>query len=131
MSEEEGDKQVSKQFINSIKNWVVIDDKMKKLKEELKILTNEKKEYEKVVLQELDKLDEKVIDITDGKLRKNVSKTQVPLKKDHIEKTLQEFTKDQLKTNEIIKQMLETRQYVERINLKRTGKKKPKDNKEK
>jgi hypothetical protein len=130
MSEEE-DKQVSKQFINSIKNWVAIDDKMKKLKEELKILTNEKKEYEKVVLQELDKLDEKVIDITDGKLRKNVSKTQVPLKKDHIEKTLQEFTKDQLKTNEIIKQMLETRQYVERINLKRTGKKKPKENKEK
>ena len=131
MSEEEEDKQVSKQFINSIKNWVAIDDKMKKLKEELKMLTNEKKEYEKVVLQELDKLDEKVIDITDGKLRKNVSKTQVPLKKDHIEKTLQEFTKDQLKTNEIIKQMLETRQYVERINLKRTGKKKPKDNKEK
>jgi DNA repair ATPase RecN len=80
-------KQVSNKFVNSIKNWVAIDDKirkinneMKKYKDELKILTSQKQEFEKLVLDELDKMDEKVISISDGKIRKNVSKTQKPLK---------------------------------------------------
>jgi DNA repair ATPase RecN len=120
-------KQVSNKFVNSIKNWVAIDDKirkinneMKKYKDELKILTSQKQEFEKLVLDELDKMDEKVISISDGKIRKNVSKTQKPLKKEDIQKTIFEFTKDEKKTFDIIEQMEKTRQTVEKINLKRT-----------
>jgi hypothetical protein len=120
MSDEKEQKTVSKEFVNSIKKWVSIDDDSKKLKEKLKLLSNEKKEVETVILSELDKMDEKVIEITDGKLRKNVSKTQAPLKKDHISKTIHEFTKDEQKTKDIIEYMMKSRQVVERINLKRT-----------
>lgn len=116
----EAPKSVSKEFVNSIKKWVALDDSMKKLRDQIKLITNEKKESESIILQELDKMDEKIIEITDGKLRKNVSKTQGPLKKDHIAKTLDEFTKDNKKTLELIEYMMNSRQTVERVNLKRT-----------
>lgn len=119
MSEEEK-KQVTNKFVNSIKQWVTLDDRMQKLKEELKKISNEKKEVEQIVLSELDKMDEKVISISDGKIRKNISKSQTPLKKEHIQKTIFDFTKDESKTSEIIDQMMKSRQTVERVNLKRT-----------
>jgi hypothetical protein len=119
MSEEEK-KQVTNKFVNSIKQWVTLDDRMQKLKEELKKISNEKKEVEEIVLSELDKMDEKVISISDGKIRKNISKSQTPLKKEHIQKTIFDFTKDESKTSEIIDQMMKSRQTVERVNLKRT-----------
>jgi hypothetical protein len=118
-SENEEKKQVSNKFINSIKHWVAIDDKMRKLKDELKNLGNEKKEYEKSVIEELDKMDEKVISISDGKIRKNVTKTQTPLKKEHIQKTIFDFTKDEVKTFELLDVMMKSRQTVEKVNLKR------------
>ena len=96
MGEEQ--KSVSQEFVNSIKKWVTLDDECKKLKEKLRELNADKKTAEEVILYELDKMEEKVISITDGKLRKNVSKTQVPLKKDHIAKSIHEFTKDEQKT---------------------------------
>ena len=118
-SENEEKKQVSNKFVNSIKHWVAIDDKMRKLKDELKNLGNEKKEYEKSVIEELDKMDEKVISISDGKIRKNVTKTQTPLKKEHIQKTIFDFTKDEVKTFELLDVMMKSRQTVEKVNLKR------------
>jgi hypothetical protein len=118
-SENEEKKQVSNKFVNSIKHWVTIDDKMRKLKDELKNLGNEKKEYEKSVIEELDKMDEKVISISDGKIRKNVTKTQTPLKKEHIQKTIFDFTKDEVKTFELLDVMMKSRQTVEKVNLKR------------
>jgi hypothetical protein len=119
-------KKVSNKFIDSIKSWVVLDDKIKKLKEEIKTLTTDKTEYEKIVLEELDKMDEKVISISDGKLRKNVTKTQVPLKKEHIQKTILDLTKDQIKATSIFNDMMKSRQTVERVNLKRTKNRDPK-----
>jgi hypothetical protein len=131
MSEEKEDKNktVSKEFINSIKNWVALDDKIKKLKEDMKTLTNEKKEYEDIVLKELDNMDEKVIAISDGKLRKNVSKTQTPLKKELIQKTLLEYLKDEKKAIDIFDSMNKSRQTVERVNLKRIKNRDTKDSK--
>lgn len=113
-------KQVSNKFVNSIKQWVALDDRIQKLKEELKKVNNEKKEFETIVLAELDKMDEKVISISDGKIRKNISKSQTPLKKEHIQKTIFDFIKDESKTSEMIDQMMKSRQMVERVNLKRT-----------
>jgi len=126
MSEDnvEPPKQISTELINSIKKWVSIDDDIKKIRNKTKELTSEKKELEIIILDELDKIDEQVIEITDGKLRKNISKTQTPLKKEHIIKTIQEFTKDEQKTNDIIDYMMKSRQVVEKINLKRTKNKK-------
>ena len=113
-------KTISIKFVDNIKRWVNLDNQMKKMREELKIIADEKKELEGNILNELEILDEKVIEITDGKLRKNVSKTQVPLKKEHIHKTINALTKDSLQTTNIINYMMKSREYVERVNLKRT-----------
>jgi hypothetical protein len=64
-------------------------------------------------------MDEKVISISDGKIRKNVTKTQTPLKKEHIQKTIFDFTKDEVKTFELLDVMMKSRQTVEKVNLKR------------
>ena len=84
----ESEKKPSEKLIISIKHWVQLDDRVRKLKDEIKELTDEKKNHEEVVLAELLKLDEQVIAISDGKLRRNVTKTQAPLKKEEIQKTI-------------------------------------------
>ena len=129
MSEDnsEDKKEVSNKFVSAIKNWVTIDDKIrkineetKKLREEIKTLNGQKEQYEKAVLDELDKMEEKVIAISDGKIRKNVTKSQKPLKKEDIQKTIFEFTKDEKKTFDMVEQMMKSRPTVEKVNLKRT-----------
>lgn len=112
--------QITEKFVNSIKKWVELDDKMRKIKENLKELTSQKKDFEVVILEEFEKLDTPVIAITDGKLRRNISKTQTPIKKDLIQKALLEYLKDETKTKEIIENMMKSRPIIERINLKRT-----------
>lgn len=120
MSEEKEKQKIpSKEFIESIKGWVSIDDKIKKLKDEIKNLTTDKKEFETEILHGLDKLEENVVSITDGKLKKNISKTQTPLKKELIHKSIFDYIKDEKKTLDIIDNMNKSRQTVERINLKR------------
>lgn len=120
MSEENSDKkEISEKFVNSIKKWVDLDDKIKKCREEMKNYTNEKKEVETIILKELDKMDEKIINLKDGKLKKSVSKTQAPLKKENIHKSILTYLKDESKANELLDNMMQSRPTVERINLKR------------
>lgn len=122
-------KDISQKFVNSIKNWVTIDDKIKKLRDEIKELTTEKKQYEELVISELDKMEEKVISITDGKLHKSVSKTQEPLKKETIQKSILNYIKDETKTKELMENMMNSRKVVEKVNLKRTKNREPKKDK--
>ncbi len=132
MSEEkknEAPKVPTRELVESIKNWVGIDDKIKKLNEEIKVLKNEKKEHEVVILQELDKMDESAIGISDGKLKKNVLKSQTPLKKDIIHKSIFEFLKDEKKTLDILDHMNKARPTVEKVNLKRIKNRDPKEDK--
>ena len=130
---EDNKKEVSKlptrELVDSIKNWVGIDDKIKKLNDEIKTLKNEKKEHEVVILQELEKMDESTIGISDGKLKKNVLKSQTPLKKDIIHKSIFEFLKDEKKTLDILDHMNKARPTVEKINLKRIKNREQKEDK--
>lgn len=112
-------KKPSEKLINSIKHWVQIDDKVRKLKDEIKELNDEKKDHEEIVLGELEKMDEQVINISDGKLRRTVTKKQSPLKKEEIQKTIFEFTKDEQKTFDMIEKIMTSRQVTEKVNLKR------------
>lgn len=112
-------KEVSEHFVSSIKKWLDLDDKIEKLRNEMKLMNNDKKEAEALILLELDTMQEKVINVGDNKLRKSISKTQGPLKKDHIQKSLFDFIKDEKKTHDLIDTMMKSRQSVEKINLKR------------
>ena len=121
-SEEEVQQKVTKTFKNNVLKWVSIDDNIRELRAKTKELTNEKKQFEENILKFLEEVDEKSIEIKDGKLTKNVSKTQAPLKKDNIHKALVEITGDNNKALQMTEHIIKSRPMVERVNLKRTRK---------
>jgi predicted RNA-binding protein with RPS1 domain len=123
MSEEE----ISKNFVNNIKNWLSIDDnilkynqEMSKIRAEIKKLNTEKEKYEKSIIQELDAIQTTVISVSDGKIKKSIRKIVKPLKREDIQKSIFEFTKDEKKSFDLVDQMMKNRKFVEKINLKRT-----------
>lgn len=123
-------KEVSKEFQNKVVEWVKLDDKLREIRAKSKEITGEKKELEEWILSYLDKIGEKAISIGDGNLRKNVSKTKAPLKKENIHATIKDLTKDEAKASLITQQIFENRPLTERINLKRTKNRGPKKTKE-
>ena len=117
---EESKKQVSKEFVESVKKYIDIDDKLKILKSQTKLLSGDKKEHENYILNYLHSIEENVIDIAGGKLRRNISKTQSPLKKELIQKALLDIVGDNNKASAMTDQIINSRPMVERITLKRT-----------
>jgi restriction endonuclease len=113
-------KTISLEFIENVKKYLLIDDKIKQLKEENKKLLADKKEREGFILNYLQNIDENVIDVHDGKLRRNISKTQGPLKKDTIQNTLNIILGDVNKATMITQEIIKSRPIVERVTLKRT-----------
>ena len=119
-------KEVSKEFQQKVVTWVKLDDQLREIRAKSKEITAEKKDLEEWILQYLDKIGEKAISIGDGNLRKNVSKTKAPLKKENIYATIKDLTKDENKANLITTQIFENRPMSERVNLKRTKNRGPK-----
>ena len=113
-------KDITEEFVEVVKSWVKLDDEIKKRNEEIKEFKTEKKEYEIFILEYMDKINESVINISDGKLRRNKSSTKPPLKQEFIQNALLDITKDSVKAMEITKYILDNRPTTERINLKRT-----------
>ena len=120
-SENKGEKKkISKEFVESVKRYLEVDDKLKEIKEKTKNLNTEKKQREEFILNYLQTIDEKVIDVADGKLRRNISKTQAPLKKETIQKALIDIIGDANKATAITEQIIKSRPTIERVTLKRT-----------
>ncbi len=117
---EKPEKKISPEFILSVKKYLEVDDKLRTIKETTKNLITEKKQKEDFILNYLQSIDEKVIDVADGKLRRNISKTQAPLKKETIQKALTEIVGDAIKATAMTEQIIKSRPTVERITLKRT-----------
>ena len=124
-------KQITEEFVEVVKNWVRIDDEIREYTNKIKNLKNDKKEFEEFILDFMDKINENVISITGGKLRKNKSQTKTPLKEESIKNSLYNITKNNEKSVQMTKYIMENRPSVERVNLKRTKfrkeKKKDKD----
>lgn len=113
-------KKVSPEFVQNVKKYLEVDDKIRELKEQNKKLIADKKQKEEFILNYLQQVDEKMIDVPDGKLRRNVSKTQAPLKKETIHKALSEIMGDATKALEITDKIIKSRPTIERVTLKRT-----------
>ena len=120
MSETENKKTVSPEFINNVKKYLEVDDKLKEYREIIKKMTSDKKEKEDFILNYLQTIEESVIDVRDGKLRRNISKTQAPLKKEFIHKALTDIVGDAIKAQSMTDQIIKSRPIVERVTLKRT-----------
>lgn len=113
-------KSITEEFKEVVINWVKIDDDIRKKNIEIKELKDEKKEYEIFILEYMDKINENVINISDGKLRMNRSKTKAPLKEECIQQAIMDFTKDNDQALAITKHIFTSRPLSERVNLKRT-----------
>jgi hypothetical protein len=113
-------KKISPEFVENVKKYLLVDDKLRQLKEDTKKLTAEKKNKEEFILNYLQTVDEKTIDVHDGKLRRNISKTQAPLKKETIQIKLTEVLGCSIKATSITDQIIKSRPIVERVTLKRT-----------
>jgi len=117
---DEKQQQITNQFKQMVISWVEIDDQIRSINAKMKDLKTEKKEYEEKILDYLGSINENVIEITDGKLRRNVSKTKAALKQETIQTALVECVKDVEKASQMTHFILSKRPVVERINLKRT-----------
>ena len=127
--EEEKQKKITEEFVEFVKSWVKLDDEIREYQDKIKELKKEKKEYETFVLEYMDKIGEKSINITGGKLRQNKSQTKIGLKQDVIQGALYDLTKDSAKSVQMTKYIMDKRPTVERINLKRTRNRKKKTKK--
>lgn len=124
---------INNEFKEKVKNYLVIDDSIRKKQDEIKELKNKKKPCEEYLLKFLEKLEFNYIDINGGKLIKNESETKAPLKIDIIKEAIVEKSKNEQifdsddKYNQFIESIMELmdkkRPIQKRINLKRTFKK--------
>jgi len=108
------------EFKKVVVNWVQIDDLIREKNSELKELKSDKKSLEEYILESMDKMDQSIIDISDGKLRLNKSKSTAGIKQEYIQEALTELVNDQAQAQQMTKFILEKRPTVERVNLKRT-----------
>ena len=111
--------QVSEDFKKKIVQWVKLDDDLRKIRATVKDINDEKKQAEEYILSYLGNIGEKEISISDGKLSKHVTKTQEPLKKEHIQKAINEIIKDNVKASSMTDYIFKSRQSKEKVALKR------------
>lgn len=111
---------VTKEFRKNVLKWVDIDDQIRLIRSKTKELNDMKKEFEDKIIKHLTTVEEDSILIKDGKLSKNVSKTKAPLKKENIEKSLTELIGDSVKASAMAEHIVNSRQTVEKISLRRT-----------
>ena len=119
-SEENKQEKVTEELTKNVVTWVKLDDQIRENRAQTKILLDEKKQYEQFILDFLEHTNEKVLEISDGRLRRNVSKTKAPLKKETIFNSLKEITKDEEKSLKLTEYIINNRAMVERSKFKRT-----------
>jgi len=128
MSESDSNKkQISQEFVQAVKKYLEVDDKLREIKDKTKKLNTEKKEKQEFILNYLTSIEESIIDVADGKLKKTITKTQAPLKKELIHKALTDLTGDSVKAQSMTETIINSRPTIERINLKRTKNKAPRE----
>jgi hypothetical protein len=116
----ESKEKITEEFKQKIVRWVKLDDDLRKIRETIKEINDEKKQAEEYILSFLENIGEKEIAISDGKLSKHVTKMPEPLKKDNIHKAIFEVMKDENKTKALTEHILDSRKTKEKIALKRT-----------
>ena len=124
-------KQVSQEFINSLKEYLDLDDikkecgiEKKRIDEKLKPINEHIKIREEFILNYLKSIDEKTVDVRDGKLRRNITKKPEAFKKEMIQKALTELFGDSNKASTVTDHIDKSRPILEKVSLRRVRNKK-------
>ena len=115
-------KEISNDFKKKVSEWIALDDKIKDLVKEVKECKEEKKQIENTILQNMDNLNLVILDIGNGKIRKNISKTKGALKEETIKDSLFQIFKDDNQASTTTQLILDSRPVIETTRLKRTYK---------
>ena len=114
-------KELSEEFVENIKVWLTLDDKIRETNTVLKELKKEKKKLHENVLNYMDTNNITELKAGNGKLKYSVSKTKEPLKYDLIESGLMTyFNNDAKKVTSICNCIFDNRKIIERTRVKRT-----------
>lgn len=104
----------------NVVKFIKIDDMIRDKQNKIKELKDQRKPCEEFILQYLENINETIIEVSDGKIRKNQSNTKVPLNKDIIKEAIKSKVEDVSIVEDIINSMDELRPKKTRVNLKRT-----------
>jgi len=112
------------QFIENVKNWVIVDSQLKIINEKTKKVRESKHQLTESIceyMKESNLLDNK-IGITDGELRIYEKKEYSPLSYTYIEKCLAEIIHDKKQLDYIIQYLKQKREITTSLDIKRTYK---------
>ena len=115
---------MNQELINNIKNWINVDNEIKKLQKNIKSLREEKKKFTINLVDIMKKNDIDAFDINDGKLLYTKTQIKTPISKKHLLTSVSEYVKNDEQTVEnLCNFILNTRKTKVTENIKRKIKK--------
>jgi hypothetical protein len=120
-------KKVSKEFQENVIKYVKIDDLLDKKKTEMAELKKQLKPCEEYISKHLEKIGEKEIDITNGKIKRVKSEKPSALNMELIKETLLTKIKDPKEVDELLQIMDIARPINKTVSIKRTRNKTKKE----
>lgn len=113
-----------KKLQENVKEYLQIDDEIKALNKAIKERKKKKMDLSQYILACMNKFEINHMNITGGKLIYSVSKNKAPLNKNNITNLLTKYFNNDTKGAEVCNYILENREKIERVRLKRTHHKK-------
>lgn len=109
-------------FIESVKQWVLLDSQMKLVNEKTKKIRETKAQLSTNICEYMEKNDllENKIGITDGELRVHQKKEYSPLSYGYVERCLADLITDKDHVTYIIQYLKEHREITNSLDIKRT-----------
>ena len=115
---------MNNELVNNIKNWLGIDDEIKKLQKEIKNLRMKKKLFTQNLVTIMKDNDIDAFDINDGKLLYTKTNIKTPISKKHLIESVSKYFKgDEKRIQELCDFILNTREIKTKENIKRKIKK--------
>ena len=112
------------ELLENVKTWLDIDNQIRTLQKEIRDRRKLKKDLTESLVGIMKNQDIDALNVPDGQLIYNKTKTKAPLSKKHLLVSLSQFFKnDQRMVEELSKYIMETRQEKEKENIKRKIKK--------
>lgn len=112
------------ELLENVKTWLDIDNQIRALQKEIRDRRKLKKDLTESLVGIMKNQDIDALNVPDGQLIYNKTKTKAPLSKKHLLVSLTQFFKnDQRMVEELSKYIMETRQEKEKENIKRKIKK--------
>jgi hypothetical protein len=111
-------------LLNNVKTWLDIDNQIRTLQKEIRDRRKLKKDLTNNLVGIMKTQDIDALNVPDGQLIYNKTKTKAPLSKKHLLLSLSTYFKnDQRMVDELSKYIMESRQEKEKENIKRKIKK--------